>query len=82
MNTSREKLKFVTNWSALLNILIKSLLTNYKSFMWPHLDYGDQIYYIGFPVCVTVKNFTLFPKLDQLEQVLCCSEKDRNVYTN
>ena len=31
---------------------------------------------MGFPGCVTEKNFMLFSKPGQLEQVLCCSKKN------
>ena len=42
----------------------------------------NQRYYIGFPGCVKEKDFTLFSKLGQLEQVFCCSKKTDKAYTN
>ena len=48
MNLSGEKLRFGGNWLALWNTSVhlprKTLLTIYKSFVRPHLDYGDVIY--------------------------------------
>ena len=47
-----------------------------------YTDLFHQRYYIESPGCVTEKNFTLFSKLGQLEQVVCCSKKTHNAYTN